>query len=382
MKQSFNKKTIYILRTNPVSPDSRVEKESLSLANNGYNVRIIAWDRNSNHKNETSLLHNNPNITISRIGVKASFGGGKKNIVPFLKFKKESLKILKKEACNIFALHACDYDTACFSYKFAKKKNIHFVFDIFDFKYGRPKGLIQSLVKKNQIKIINQADATIICTEQRLKQIEGSSPKTISIIHNSPSLAFSTSIRVCKSLSNKTKFCYVGILQNGRLIKEICEYFARHSEIELHIAGFGYLESFIKEISNIHKNIFFYGKIPYEKTISLENSCDVIFALYNPAIENNRFAAPNKFYEACFLGKPVIMVKNTGMSENVEKEEVGVLIDYSQEGVAFGVENILSKKEDWKKMRLKLNKMYKDLYSWEIMEERLLNLYASIEALK
>ena len=32
-------------------------------------------------------------------------------------------------------------------------------------------------------------------------------------------------------------------------------------------------------------------------------------AIYDPNISNHYYAAPNKFYEALMLGKPLIMVK-------------------------------------------------------------------------
>ena len=41
---------VCILRSNPVKPDSRVEKEALALACAGYSVEIVCWDRDSNHK--------------------------------------------------------------------------------------------------------------------------------------------------------------------------------------------------------------------------------------------------------------------------------------------------------------------------------------------
>lgn len=49
MIDNLNGKTrVCILRSNPVRPDSRVEKEAWSLAKAGYDVHILAWDRDTN----------------------------------------------------------------------------------------------------------------------------------------------------------------------------------------------------------------------------------------------------------------------------------------------------------------------------------------------
>lgn len=42
---SETKPSVIFLRTNPVSPDPRIEKEADALIEVGYNVSVFAWDR-------------------------------------------------------------------------------------------------------------------------------------------------------------------------------------------------------------------------------------------------------------------------------------------------------------------------------------------------
>lgn len=42
------KRKIVIVRSNPVDPDSRVEKEANSLVKAGYDVSLLVWDRDNN----------------------------------------------------------------------------------------------------------------------------------------------------------------------------------------------------------------------------------------------------------------------------------------------------------------------------------------------
>ena len=96
----MNKKII-ILRSNPVNPDSRVEKEASTLSKAGYDVTIIAWDRASNHKPIMErVLCAGSSLPIIRMGFKASYGAGMKSIIPFLKFQFCVRRWIKKNRCS------------------------------------------------------------------------------------------------------------------------------------------------------------------------------------------------------------------------------------------------------------------------------------------
>lgn len=78
------------------------------------------------------------------------------------------------------------------------------------------------------------------------------------------------------------------------------------------------------------------------------------------------------------LGKPLIMVKNTGMSEIVSDNEIGVCIDYTAESLNEGINILISKKSQWQEISNKMIKIYDKEYSWDVMEVKLLELYCDI----
>lgn len=373
------KKSVCIIRSNPVRPDSRVEKEAYAVHRQGYEVHILAWDRDSDHAPETDVLRVvDADIPITRLGYRATFGEGFKNIVPYLNFQMGMRRFLHKHPFDI--VHACDFDTAFFSQGLVKRKKEKHVFDIFDFLSSDPKSFLQRMVKRAQIHLINRADATIICTEDRKRQIAGSNPKRLAVIHNTP---MPEQIPVGEAAveddsDRKVRIVYVGILQDYRLLREIAMFFSAHPEIEWHVGGFGKYEDFFQEVSRKHDNVKFYGRLSYGETLALENRCDIMLAVYDPAIDNHKFAAPNKFYESLMLGKPVIMVKGTGMSEEVAKHDIGVLIDYSEKGFESGVCELIARKEEWPRMSAAMKLLYEERYHWKVMEARITELYASL----
>lgn len=372
-------KRVLILRSNPVNPDSRVEKEAWSLTKAGYDVTILAWDRSLNHKeNKDKIIVSNVSIPIIRLGFKAEFGAGMKSIVPYLKFQFRMRKWIRNHRNEIDIVHACDFDTAFFSYKLCKRFKKKYIFDIFDMLATIPKNFLQRRVLNAEKRIINNADATIICSEERKSQIEGTKPNRLCVVHNSPSESLIGGSTRFDLDNNKIKVVYVGILQEDRMLLELLDYFSKHHEYEFHSAGFGRLEKRFLEAADANDNIFFYGKINYAEALELESKCDIMLAIYDPKYENNRNAAPNKFYESLMLGKPVIMVKETQISHVIEENKIGILIDYNKESFSNAIDYLDSIKNKWKSISARAKRLYYEKYNWELMEKRLIALYEEL----
>jgi glycosyltransferase involved in cell wall biosynthesis len=376
---------VWIIRSNPVNPDSRVEKLALTLKEQKYDIKIFAWDREKNYgiKIEEKNLFNKEKIDIYRKGIKATFGGGfKKNIFSLLKFQISLLKSLIQNRKDIDIVHACDFDTGLTCFIFAKMFRKKIIYDIFDYYLdccNVPK-ILYYLIKVLDNFVINNSDVVVLCNEQRIEQIEGTHPKKIVIIHNTP-------IQNCKfqseqiknNINRKIKIVYVGIfMKKERMLEELMEVVAENKEYELHIAGFGEIEEQVKEYSKKSENIKYYGKISYVETLELESNCDIMVAIYNPNKRNHYFAAPNKFYEALMLGKPLIMVKGTGMSEIIEKNKLGEVIQFNKFSLKEGLKNLSNCKKEWESIGKKMKKIYTEEYSWNEMRKRIINLYKEV----
>lgn len=370
---------IVFIRSNPVDPDPRVEKEVNALLKAGHSVTILAWDRSAEYRLKESELHlQNGTANIYRFGIPAIFGGGmKRNLIPLLKFQLSIYQWLNKNIDSFDAIHACDFDTAFTSSKVAFKYKKKFIYDIFDYyvdAFNVP-SKIKALIEKKDQTIMNNADAVIICTEKRKEQIAGANPQKLVVIHNTPPSYSKEKLRTLNLSKDKVKIVYVGILDEGRLIKETAEIVKSNLDYEYHVAGFGRLAPLLEEMSMKYNNIFFYGKIPHKQALELEYNCDIMTAIYDPTNPNNYYAAPNKFYEALMLGKPLIMVKNTGNDEFFIENDLGVLIEYNIESLKEGIRSIIDRKSEWTDIGNRMRKIYERNFNWNEMERRLINLY-------
>lgn len=375
-------KHVLIIRSNPVDPDPRVEKEADSLLEAGYIVDVFCWDRGSDHpvtKNAKILSHGT--LKIYRIGIAAAFGAGfRKNLRPLARFQIEILRFINKHYRNYDVLHVCDFDTALAGYIGSRGRGLKLIYDIFDYyadAFSVP-DVLKKIVIGLDAHIINHADGVIICSEQRRAQLRGARPRLLSVIHNSPRSDLKLIGGEHDAPHDHMRIAYIGILNDGRLIPELLDIVSRHEEYELHIAGFGKYDKQCAEYAGSNDNIIYYGRTEYAQTLEIESKCDVMTAIYDPSIRNHRYAAPNKFYEALMLGKPVIMCRETGFSDVVEDNGIGICIDYSEASLEKGLESINNNIGQFRSRSEFERELYRKQYSWDIMAERLITLYNSV----
>lgn len=376
-------KRVVLIRSNPVSPDPPVEKVANTLLLLGYSVMILAWERNKKGIENSYLKLQKGDVPIIRFGIPAKFGNGIKSIYQMAIFQMKIVNWLSKHRNEYDIIHSFDFDTGFIAEKYAKKYKKKLVYHILDFyaeSHSFNKLSIENMIRKKEISIINSADAVVICTEKRKEQIADSHPKKLYVVYNTPqnSLVIDKNFHIYGK-EDKCKIVYVGILAETRYIREIAEFVAKDTRFEFHIGGYGYLEDVVAEYGKRYSNIFYYGKLPYSKTLALESKCDIMTAIYDPDVPNHRYAAPNKFYESLMLGKPIIMVKNTGFDDVIQKNEIGCLIEYSLEGLKKGLVQLLAKKNRWSRMSEKSKKLYLQEFSWEIMERRIKHIYSDLQ---
>lgn len=97
-------------------------------------------------------------------------------------------------------------------------------------------------------------------------------------------------------------------------------------------AGAGGTTSDFREISEYCKGkswVQFTGKYDYKKQIAgLYGSVDCVYAVYDADNPNVKIALPNKLYESVYCELPLIVAKNTYLSEIVSQYQIGVCVSH------------------------------------------------------
>ncbi len=366
---------VLFLRSNPVDPDPRVEKEALALKEAGYLVRVLGWDRTA----ALPSSEERPFGVVERLPLPARFGTGLRNLPHLLRFQLRLLGYLLARRQGYDILHACDFDTvlpALFMRLWGKRV----VYDIFDFYAEMLRNVpkwVQRVIRLVDLKAIGLADAVILADEARVEQIRGSRPKRLEFIYNAPSVH---NPYPDPPDPPPLRIAYVGLLQKERGLLEVIRVLGRHPEWELHLAGFGGDEAEILAAAEGLPNLRFYGRVPYEKALELSAQAHVLFATYDPRIPNHRYSSPNKLFEAMALGKPIVVAEGTSVDRMVSRYGLGFVVRYGQEGeleAAF-LEVASWSTEKRRAFSLRSRELFQRAFAWPIMARRLVRLYEEL----
>lgn len=377
-----------MIRTNKVEPDPRVEKEVTVLCKlNWLDVTVLAWDREAKHSCiKEKLKLPNKTIPIYRFGIPAQWGNGmQSNVKPALIYEVKLFFWLLRHIHEYDCIHAYDLMTgfpALIIAKLFRKKIIYDCCDYYADSQHGPEGVLQ-ILRNMETRVIEKSDATILCSEKRIEQIAPARPQNVCYIHNSPDVDVfkinEHSQKVCKSSSSRLKLVYVGNFCKDRWIIELLENISKMPDkVEMHIGGFGALGEQINALADKYENIFTYGKLNYQDVLKLESECDCLTALYETHLRNHIYAAPNKFYEAIALGKPLLMFKGSGMSEILEKQHLGAVIEPTFDSLESALTEIQNLILTDKTIKTRMKGLFNEQFTWSIMEKRLAILYEQI----
>ncbi|SCW65349.1 Glycosyltransferase involved in cell wall bisynthesis [Ruminococcaceae bacterium YRB3002] len=379
---------ICFIRSDKGYPDSRVEKEIYALSSE-HEIFLLGWNREASGNDiihEKHRIHGRE-FDYYLIPEPAAYGGGMKRMIgPMVRFWRRAFRFLKENRDRYDVIHVVDFDTAWPAFRAARQYSKSAVYDIFDYyadSYNAP-GIIKSIIRKLENGYIDRADMTIICSEERRKQIAGSHPKKLIVVLNSPEdLEVDDSFEINSgSVPGRPRVVYAGMLVFDRFLKEMSEVMMDRDDIEWHVAGYGVLRPYIEECAAAHDNIFYYGPLPYDDILALEQKCDIMTALQNPSVPNNSYSAPNKFYEALMLGKPLIMIRNGSLYKEIEESDFGEVIDVSEgdikEAISKALDRLIQRRPEWPRMGASARRLYDTKYPWIKSAETLREGYRSL----
>ncbi|MCW1311256.1 MAG: glycosyltransferase family 4 protein [archaeon] len=374
------KGSVVITRSNPVSPDPRVEKFATALSNCGLRLMIVAWDRKGQFPDEEIKSFGQ----IYRIKIHGDYGSGVKNLLNVLFWNIALLFALIRNKGKFQIIHACDFDTiipALICKLLFRKKVVYDVFDFYADMLRKAPDFLRRIIRRVDLFLMKFPDAVILADDSRIEQIKGSKPKRLTIIYNSlPFDFFKDFLDNSQQKHDSFHIAYVGLLQLERGIIPMINVVKKHSKWHLTLAGYGGDEELIKKEVSTTFNIKLLGRIPYEEALKIYANCEVMFATYDPSIPNHRFSSANKLFESMALGKPIIVARDTSMDKIVEKYNLGFVVNYGNEDELEKVLLEISSWDEAKKKEFAINSLniYKEYFSWEKMEERLRSLYDEI----
>ncbi|MCL0058167.1 glycosyltransferase family 4 protein [Dehalococcoidia bacterium] len=348
--------------------DPTVNKMAQALSRNGHEVNLLVWDRENTFKNK-----NADGYTLYRFNLKAPYDTPSVLFYLPLWLAYQFYFHLRYDSDLI---HACDLDTLIPALPVMLVKRIKLCYTIYDFYADNLPKQVPSLVRKFVAFVekfgIRFAGALFLVNELQNEQIRGAKINNLVYIYNSPPDYFDAKRIQSSSAGAEITIFYAGVIHNSRGLEYMIRAVEDLNNVRLIIAGRG-SENLLHKIT---EKVRCTGWIPYEEVIDKTIESDILFAFYDPKIPNNRYASPNKLFEAMMCGKPIIVNDRTVMSEIVRAEKCGIAVPYGDvEAIREAIVKLKNNPELCQELGENGRKAYEERYNWQDMEKRLLDAY-------
>lgn len=329
------------------SPNPRMQKR-IQVASAVASVQLVQWDKDQ----DKLSLYDSPDLEKHIITIKSS-ENPLQRIPEYFKFQKNAISKLRQIKPDVIHLQGLDMLAIASNYKKKYDAQVSIIYEIADmhrYLIEKPKSIQQKLIHNSLVSIEKRSKKYVnklILTSPKYYEVYYNrfyNNNEHVIFENYPDLSVFNNFKTRDFYTNPLRVSYIGGVRYKEQI-EILLNIASELPIEISIAGYEDGEPEIENRAKSMDNVKWYGSFDYKTDInSLYEEADVIFSVYNADIYNVRIALPNKFYEAIYCQKPIIVAKDTYLAERVERLGVGLAVDcHSHEELKGAIKYIANK---------------------------------------
>ena len=121
------------------------------------------------------------------------------------------------------------------------------------------------------------------------------------------------------SLSDRNRFLYTGSTRSTNGIITLVDAFEYLPDAELWICGDGDSDEYIREKEKNCSNIRFFGAVEHSRIADIQSQCDFMINPRTPSGGFTKYSFPSKTAEYLMTGKPTVMYKLEGMTEDYDE---------------------------------------------------------------
>ncbi len=377
-----SKKKVFMLLTNPFKPDPRVYKEARTLIELGFDVTVVAWDREGSHKHFEVM----EGIKVYRIPVISKYASFFDFLIKLPLFYIKAMLCVIRNRHGLYSIHANDFDTAPLAFFLSQILGVKFIFDIHDLYYTRLSLLKEQEEASVLVRILRTAEITFaklsdsVITVSRsvggrhrgFKEFlinHGVIPDKIYVVWNTPDLGLFPKLKSLRYKRNRGLI--VGYIGNVRSVSNFIPLFEvaeKNKALKVLFVGGGASEDKIRKLLAERYpdiNVEFVKHVPYQHIAEYYARCDVIYSVY-PITENIKRTLAVKMFEGIVMGIPVIVNKDTLMADFVNLNRCGVAVKINPYEIAIAIE---------KSLKLKPPTKLRDKWNWERNKDAIKKAY-------
>ena len=306
-------------------------------------------------------------------------------VLKTLAFWKKIIGLIKDKNIKVVQIHNLSILPLGVVIKFWKKAKL--VYDAHELEtervgWGNHLKSISRIVERFFIKF---ADATIVVSEEIARHYRMLYPyiEPVTIL-NAPMFSQVEKKNYFREKfgirDNQNIFIYQGGISENRGLELILDTFKDLSNDKdvIIFMGYGELVPIVQEEAKSSNRIFFQPAVSPEDVLAYSSSADygVTLMVFPDACLSYYYCLPNKLFEYCMAGLPIITSNAIEMRRFVEKNNLGVVVqEKTVEALKEAIEEI--KKMPFDQIRENCLRAARKV-SWEVQEQILVDLYLKI----
>ena len=368
-----------MLLSNPHRPDPRVLLEARALRSAGYDVHLIAWDREASRAPEGD----EDGIHVIRLGPKCPPRSAGRILTRLPRFWMRALRASKGIGFEV--VHAHDFDTLPLGMAISKLSGKPLLYDAHEL-YAKmienEIGPLSRIIWMWERRCAGRAEAVITVSDALASELSVGRKHMATVVATSqdPSVIGGADVREIRERYGLKGFVvsYLGSLEPGRFVEEFITSFKPEDKITLLIGGSGTLEPLVAKEARNNQALKFIGTVGSDDALKLTWASDLVLAMMDPSNPNNVIGTPGKIINALAVGRPMVTTKGLNIAKKVEDAGCGIVIPYSRSAFVEAVLKVAPDPRALTGMGRKGRELYDKEYSWTRSKDELLKVYQAL----
>jgi len=378
---------VVMLLSNAFRPDPRVLKEARSLAQAGYDLTVVAWDREGTFAPQETV----DGFTVLRVqNVRSRYGAGARQLGRLPVFWRRAWAILNEIQPEL--VHCHDFDTLPPGWLWAKLHRRRVIYDAHEYYTELQRPRLRGLLGKVLLPAISiaehmlsrTADAIVTVDERIARRYHN---RRIAIIGHFPPVDFiSHPAQSGKPGAGECVLVYAGRFSTDRgmlVIGAALQRLAKRGlRPRLRLLGIwtnpAEEQAFLQSISGLEGQVNTVGWVPFEQIAESLSSADIALAVLQP-IPRYVAALPVKLFEYMACGLPVVISDFPAVRQVVAGSDCGILVDPADvEAVSQAIEALITAPDLAQRLGQNGRAAFDTRYNWQVLEPILFRVYADL----
>ncbi len=378
---------VCMLLSNPYHPDDRVRQEAIALSQAGYQVTLLAWDRDC----ALPEFEDADGFNVRRARIGAGYNQNAKqiaNIGRLWGWFHRQLKSLRPDV-----VHCHDLDTLPAGVRFrASTRACQVVFDAHEcyriMKQSESGLALRTAILLCERFLVPRAQLIISPCQATGDYYRNISGRNLVVVGNWKTAAdFDPPQDSLRELAEKLGIgsrlvvVYIGSLASDRLVMPLVEAVKQKPDVFLILGGRGGQEEALRKLSGGAANIHFPGFIHPREVPTYTALSHLVFYGFDRRNPFAPYNAPNKLYEAIAAGRGILASDIGGeLSAVIRETGCGVLLPETDTPSILKALDELADSTAREALQERARLAYRNGYNWGTSRSRLLAAYEDLLA--